>query len=53
MSLLADMEKIFGKEANFLEHKEISLENQINKKPMYDYAEGGITGLRSKYEYKK
>ena len=25
----------------------------IKQKPMYDYAEGGITGLRSKYEYKK
>jgi len=25
----------------------------IKPKPMYDYAEGGITTLRSKYEYKK
>ena len=25
----------------------------IKQTPMYDYAEGGITGLRSKYEYKK
>ena len=23
------------------------------EKPVYDFSEGGITGLRSKYEYKK
>ena len=25
----------------------------IKQKPVYDFSEGGITGLRSKYEYKK
>ncbi len=25
----------------------------IKEKPVYDFSEGGITGLRSKYEYKK
>ena len=51
MSLL-DQEKIFGKEQTYGTQGNFFGE-QINKKPMYDYAEGGITGLRSKYEYKK
>lgn len=51
MSLL-EQEKIFGKEQTYGTQGNFFGE-QINKKPMYDYAEGGITGLRSKYEYKK
>ena len=51
MSLL-EQEKIFGKEQTYGTQGNFFGE-KINKKPMYDYAEGGITGLRSKYEYKK
>ena len=49
---LLDQEKIFGKEQTYGTQGNFFGE-QINKKPMYDYAEGGITTLRSKYEYKK
>ena len=51
MSLLKQ-ERIYGKEQTYGTQGNFFGE-QINKKPMYDYAEGGITGLRSKYEYKK
>ncbi len=51
MSLL-QQEQIYGKEQTYGTQGNFFGE-QINKKPMYDYAEGGITGLRSKYEYKK
>jgi hypothetical protein len=51
MSLL-DQEKIFGKEQTYGTQGNFFGE-QLNKKPVYDYAEGGITALRSKYEYKK
>ena len=45
-------EQIYGKEQTYGTQGNFFGE-QINKKPMYDYAEGGITRLRSKYEYKK
>ena len=48
----ADQERIFGKEQTYGTQGNFFGE-KINEKPMYDYAEGGITGLRSKYEYKK
>jgi len=48
----ADQEKIFGKEQTYGTQGNFFGE-KIKRKPMYDYAEGGITGLRSKYEYKK
>jgi hypothetical protein len=51
MSLL-EQEQIFGKEQTYGTQGNFFGE-KINEKPMYDYAEGGITGLRSKYEYKK
>ena len=51
MSLL-QQEQIFGKEQTYGTQGNFFGE-KINEKPMYDYAEGGITGLRSKYEYKK
>ena len=51
MSLL-NQEKIFGKEQTYGTQGNFFGE-QIKPTPMYDYAEGGITGLRSKYEYKK
>ena len=51
MSLL-QQEQIYGKEQTYGTQGNFFGE-QINKKPMYDYAEGGITRLRSKYEYKK
>jgi hypothetical protein len=49
---LLNQEKIFGKEQTYGTQGNFFGE-QIKQKPMYDYAEGGITGLRSKYEYKK
>jgi len=51
MSLL-EQEQIFGKEQTYGTQGNFFGE-KIKQKPMYDYAEGGITGLRSKYEYKK
>jgi phosphopantetheinyl transferase (holo-ACP synthase) len=51
MSLL-QQEQIYGKEQTYGTQGNFFGE-KINEKPMYDYAEGGITGLRSKYEYKK
>ena len=51
MSLL-DQERIFGKEQTYGTQGNFFGE-KIKQKPMYDYAEGGIIGLRSKYEYKK
>jgi len=48
----ADQERIFGKEQTYGTQGNFFGE-KIKQKPMYDYAEGGITGLRSKYEYKK
>jgi hypothetical protein len=51
MSLL-EQEQIFGKEQTYGTQGNFFGE-KIKEKPMYDYAEGGITGLRSKYEYKK
>jgi len=48
----ADQERIFGKEQTYGTQGNFFGE-QLNKKPVYDYAEGGITALRSKYEYKK
>ncbi len=48
----ADQEKIFGKEQTYGTQGNFFGE-KIKPKPMYDYAEGGITTLRSKYEYKK
>jgi len=48
----ADQERIFGKEQTYGTQGNFFGE-KIKEKPMYDYAEGGITGLRSKYEYKK
>ena len=50
---LLRIKKEFLAKNKLMEHKEISLEKKIKQKPMYDYAEGGITTLRSKYEYKK
>ena len=49
---LADQERIFGKEQTYGTQGNFFGE-KIKQTPMYDYAEGGITGLRSKYEYKK
>ena len=48
---IADMVKIYGAEA--ILGTQGNQGQPIKQKPMYDYAEGGITGLRSKYEYKK
>ena len=48
----ADHARIFGKEQTYGTQGNFFGE-QIKPTPMYDYAEGGITGLRSKYEYKK
>ena len=48
----ADQARIFGKEQTYGTQGNFFGE-QIKPTPMYDYAEGGITGLRSKYEYKK
>jgi len=48
----ADQTRIFGKEQTYGTQGNFFGE-QIKPTPMYDYAEGGITGLRSKYEYKK
>ena len=48
----ADQARIFGKEQTYGTQGNFFGE-KIKQTPMYDYAEGGITGLRSKYEYKK
>jgi hypothetical protein len=48
----ADQEKIFGKEQTYGTQGNFFGE-KINEKPVYDFSEGGITALRSKYEYKK
>ena len=48
---IADMVKVYGAEA--ILGTQGNQGQPIKQKPMYDYAEGGITGLRSKYEYKK
>ena len=51
MSLL-EQERIFGKEQTYGTQGNFFGE-QIKQKPVYDFSEGGITALRSKYEYKK
>ena len=48
----ADQEKIFGKEQTYGTQGNFFGE-KLNEKPVYDFSEGGITALRSKYEYKK
>ena len=48
---IADMVKVYGAEA--ILGTQGNQGQPIKQKPMYDYAEGGIIGLRSKYEYKK
>jgi len=49
---IADMVNVYGAESILGTQGNMG-QPIIKPTPMYDYAEGGITGLRSKYEYKK